>query len=43
MGEGKGGSDFDPKGKSDYEIMRFCQNFMRELYRHINVDTDVHR
>ncbi|MEI6055322.1 MAG: NADP-specific glutamate dehydrogenase [Lentisphaerota bacterium] len=41
MGGGKGGSDFDPKGKSDYEVMRFCQNFMRELYRHIDADTDV--
>ncbi|MFI3290988.1 MAG: NADP-specific glutamate dehydrogenase [Opitutales bacterium] len=41
MGGGKGGSDFDPKGKSDLEVMRFCQNFMRELYRHIGPDTDV--
>jgi len=41
MGGGKGGSDFDPKGKSDGEIMRFCQNFMSELYRHIGPDTDV--
>ncbi len=41
MGGGKGGSDFDPKGKSDIEVMRFCQNFMRELYRHIGSDTDV--
>ena len=41
MGGGKGGSDFDPKGKSDAEVMRFCQNFMRELYRHIGADTDV--
>jgi len=41
MGGGKGGSDFDPKGKSDDEIMRFCQNFMLELYRHIGPDTDV--
>lgn len=41
MGGGKGGSDFDPKGKSDVEVMRFCQNFMRELYRHIGSDTDV--
>ncbi len=41
MGGGKGGSDFDPKGKSDDEIMRFCQNFMNELYRHIGPDTDV--
>ncbi|MGM9521071.1 MAG: NADP-specific glutamate dehydrogenase [Oscillospiraceae bacterium] len=41
MGGGKGGSDFDPKGKSDNEIMRFCQSFMTELYRHIGFDTDV--
>ncbi len=41
MGGGKGGSDFDPKGKSDMEIMRFCQSFMTELYRHIGPDTDV--
>ena len=41
MGGGKGGSDFDPKGKSDGEIMRFCQSFMSELYRHIGPDTDV--
>ncbi|MCL1973157.1 MAG: NADP-specific glutamate dehydrogenase [Endomicrobia bacterium] len=41
MGGGKGGSDFDPKGKSDNEIMRFCQSFMSELYRHIDADTDV--
>ncbi len=41
MGGGKGGSDFDPKGKSDREIMRFCQSFMTELYRHIGPDTDV--
>lgn len=41
MGGGKGGSDFDPKGKSDKEIMRFCQSFMTELYRHIGNDTDV--
>lgn len=41
MGGGKGGSDFDPKGKSDREIMAFCQAFMRELYRHIGPDTDV--
>ena len=41
MGGGKGGSDFDPKGKSDNEIMRFCQSFMTELYRHIGPDTDV--
>ena len=41
MGGGKGGSDFDPKGKSDGEIMRFCQSFMTELFRHIGPDTDV--
>jgi glutamate dehydrogenase (NADP+) len=41
MGGGKGGSDFDPKGKSDNEIMRFCQAFMSELYRHIGPNTDV--
>ncbi len=41
MGGGKGGSDFDPKGKSDLEVMRFCQSFMTELYRHIGADTDV--
>ena len=41
MGGGKGGSDFDPKGKSNNEIMRFCQSFMTELYRHIGPDTDV--
>lgn len=41
MGGGKGGSDFDPKGKSDQEIMRFCQSFMTELYRHVGPDTDV--
>jgi len=41
MGGGKGGSDFNPKGKSDMEIMRFCQSFMTELYRHIGEDTDV--
>ncbi|MGH1600756.1 NADP-specific glutamate dehydrogenase [Campylobacter majalis] len=41
LGGGKGGSDFDPKGKSDNEIMRFCQNFMSELYRHIGNTTDV--
>jgi glutamate dehydrogenase (NADP+) len=41
MGGGKGGSDFDPKGKSDTEIMRFCQSFMTELFRHIGPDTDV--
>ncbi|MCD8482031.1 MAG: NADP-specific glutamate dehydrogenase [Verrucomicrobia bacterium] len=41
MGGGKGGSDFDPKGKSDSEIMRFCQSFMTELARHIGADTDV--
>ncbi|MFP4331452.1 MAG: NADP-specific glutamate dehydrogenase [Spirochaetaceae bacterium] len=41
LGGGKGGSDFDPKGKSDNEVMRFCQSFMSELYRHIGADTDV--
>ncbi|SLN12618.1 NADP-specific glutamate dehydrogenase [Oceanibacterium hippocampi] len=41
MGGGKGGSDFNPKGKSDNEVMRFCQAFMSELYRHIGEDTDV--
>jgi glutamate dehydrogenase (NADP+) len=41
MGGGKGGSDFDPKGKSDNDVMRFCQAFMRELYRHIGPDVDV--
>lgn len=41
IGGGKGGSDFDPKGKSDNEIMRFCQSFMTELYRHIGQDVDV--
>jgi len=41
MGGGKGGSDFDPKGKTDGEVMRFCQSFMSELYRHIGADTDV--
>ncbi|MBU2574437.1 MAG: NADP-specific glutamate dehydrogenase [Elusimicrobia bacterium] len=41
MGGGKGGSDFDPKGKSDSEVMRFCQSFMTELFRHIGPDTDV--
>ena len=41
IGGGKGGSNFDPKGKSDNEIMRFCQSFMTELYRHIGQDTDV--
>ena len=40
-GGGKGGSDFDPKGKSDREVMAFCQSFMTELYRHIGADTDV--
>src|SRR5262245_4529604 len=40
MGGGKGGSDFDPKGKSDAEVMRFCQSFMTELYRHIGPNTD---
>lgn len=41
MGGGKGGSDFDPKGKSDNEVMRFCQSFMTELFRHIGADTDI--
>ena len=41
MGGGKGGSDFDPKGKTDEEVMRFCQAFMNELFRHIGPDTDV--
>ena len=41
MGGGKGGSDFNPKGRSDNEVMRFCQSFMTELYRHIGQDTDV--
>ena len=41
MGGGKGGSDFDPKGKSDNEVMKFCQSFMTELQRHIGPDTDV--
>ena len=41
IGGGKGGSDFDPKGKSDNEIMRFCQSFMTELFRHLGVDSDV--
>jgi glutamate dehydrogenase (NADP+) len=41
MGGGKGGSDFDPKGKSDYEVMRFCHSFMCELFRHIGPNTDV--
>jgi len=41
MGGGKGGSDFDPKGKSDEEVMRFCQSFMNELFRHIGANTDV--
>jgi glutamate dehydrogenase (NADP+) len=41
MGGGKGGSDFDPKGKSEHEVMRFCQSFMTELFRHIGKDTDV--
>ena len=43
MGGAKGGSDFDPKGKSDSEVMRFCQAFMRELYHHIGPETDVRR
>ena len=41
MGGGKGGSDFDPKGKSDREVMKFCQSFMEECYRHIGKDTDI--
>jgi glutamate dehydrogenase (NADP+) len=41
MGGGKGGADFDPRGKSDGEVMRFCQSFMAEFYRHIGPDTDV--
>src|SRR6478609_4583143 len=41
MGGGKGGADFDPKGRSDFEVMRFCQAFMSELFRHIGPDTDV--
>jgi glutamate dehydrogenase (NADP+) len=41
MGGGKGGADFDPKGKSDNEVMRFCQSFMTELSRHIGANTDV--
>ncbi|WP_027125598.1 NADP-specific glutamate dehydrogenase [Gelidibacter mesophilus] len=41
LGGGKGGSDFDPKGKSDNEVMRFCQSFMNELYRHIGESTDI--
>jgi glutamate dehydrogenase (NADP+) len=41
LGGGKGGADFDPRGKSDQEVMRFCQAFMNELYRHIGPDTDV--
>ncbi len=41
MGGGKGGSDFDPKGKSDAEVMRFCQSFMSELFRHVGADLDV--
>ena len=41
IGGGKGGSDFDPKGKSDHEVMRFCESFMTELYRHIGPDVDV--
>ncbi len=41
MGGGKGGADFDPKGKSDNEVMRFCQSFMTELFHHVGPDTDV--
>jgi len=41
MGGGSGGSDFEPKGKSDREVMRFCQSFMTELYRHLGPNTDI--
>ena len=41
MGGGKGGANFNPKGKSDHEVMRFCQSFMTELYRHVGADVDV--
>jgi len=41
MGGGKGGSNFNPKGKSDHEVMRFCQSLMTELYRHVGADVDV--
>src|SRR3989440_12502381 len=41
MGGGKGGADFDPKGKSDNEVMHFCQSFMTELFRHVRPDTDI--
>ena len=41
MGGGKGGADFNPKGKSNNEVMRFCQSFMSELYRHVGDDIDV--
>ncbi len=41
IGGAKGGSDFDPKGKSDQEVMRFCQSFMTELYKYISQDADV--
>jgi glutamate dehydrogenase/leucine dehydrogenase len=41
MGGGKGGSNFNPRGKSDHEVMRFCQSFMTELYRHVGEDVDV--
>ena len=41
IGGGKGGADFDPKGKSDMEVMKFCQSFMSELFRHIGPDTDI--
>src|SRR3989442_13173142 len=41
MGGGKGGSNFNPRGKSDHEVMRFCQSFMTELYRHVGADVDV--
>ena len=43
LGGAKGGADFDPKGKSDHEIMRFCHSFMTELYRHIGAQTDARR
>ena len=41
MGGGKGGANFNPKGKSDHEVMRFCQSFMTELYRYVGADIDV--
>ena len=43
IGGGKGGSDFDPKGKSDREVMAFCQSFMTELYRHVGADVDAYK